>query len=218
MWSKLPRERREKIFGLGSTVAQVAQMDDQARIKAIKEYSYKVTNIANKRLKRLDSEGFNTPAYRHWEETTGGVKYGIRGKDLDGVIETIQQAERFINMGTSTLGGGRQYLRDIGERLGLDVSDEHAIQRSSNKIFDVTHKLDEYLKSGGGGGTAIGSDKLQRYVSNFIQDNDVQDMDVDDILYALTKQDIYSNIQQGIVGSIREGLDESLSDFGDFLI
>lgn len=217
MWSKLPRERREKIFGLGSTVAQVAQMDDQERIKAIKEYSYKVTNIANKRLKRLDSEGFNTPAYRHWEETTGGVKYGIRGKDLDGVIETIQQAERFINMGTSTLGGGRQYLRGIGERLGLDVSDEHAIQRSSNQIFGVTRKLDEYLKSGGGG-TAIGSDELQQYVSKFIQENDVQDMSVDDVLHALTQEDVYSNIQQGIVGSIREGLDDSLSDFGDFLI
>ena len=217
MWSKLPRERREKIFGLGSTVAQVAQMDDQERIKAIKEYSYKVTNIANKRLKRLDSEGFNTPAYRHWEETTGGAKYGIRGKDLDGVIETIQQAERFINMGTSTLGGGRTYLRDIGERLGLDVSDEHAIQRSSNQIFGVTHKLDEYLKSGGGG-TAIGSDELQQYVSKFIQENDAQDMSVDDVLHALTQEDVYSNIQQGIVGSIREGLDDSLSDFGDFLI
>lgn len=217
MWSKLPRERREKIFGLGSTAAQVAQMDDQERIKAIKEYSYKVTNIANKRLKRLDSEGFNTPAYRHWEETTGGVKYGIRGKDLDGVIETIQQAERFINMGTSTLGGGRQYLRGIGERLGLDVSDEHAIQRSSNQIFGVTRKLDEYLKSGGGG-TAIGSDELQQYVSKFIQENDAQDMSVDDVLHALTQEDVYSNIQQGIVGSIREGLDDSLSDFGDFLI
>lgn len=217
MWSRLPRERREKIFGLGSTAAQVAQMDDQERIKAIKEYSYKVTNIANKRLSRLGSEGFNTPAYRHWEETTGGVKYGIRGKDLDGVIETIQQAERFINMGTSTLGGGRQYLREIGERLGLDVSDEHAIQRSSNQIFGVTRKLDEYLKSGGGG-TAIGSDELQQYVSKFIQENNAQDMAVDDVLHALTQQDVYSNIQQGIVGSIREGLDDSLSDFGDFLI
>lgn len=217
MWDKLPRERREKIFGLGSTVAQVAQMDDQDRIKAIKEYSHKVTNIANKRLKRLGSEGFNTPAYRHWEETTGGEMYGIRGKDLDGVIETIQQAERFNNMGTSTLGGGRQYLREIGERLGLDVSDEHAIQRSSSQIFGVTHKLDEYLKSGGGG-TAIGSDELQQYVSRFIQENDAQDMSADDILHALSQQDIYGNIQQGIVGRIREGLDDSLSDFGDFLI
>lgn len=217
MWNRLPRERRERIFGEGTTQEQVARMDEATRNKAIREYSYKVTNIANKRLKRLGTEGMTTPAYRHWHETTGGEKFGIRGKDMDGVIETIQQAERFNNMGTSTLGGGRQYLKSIGERLGLDVSDTMAIQRSSNQIFAVTHKIDEYLKSGGGG-TAIGSDELQQYVSRFIQSNDAQDMDVDGIVHALSQQDIYGNIRQGVVGSIREGLDDSLSDFGDFLI
>lgn len=217
LWNKLPSERREKIFGVGTTREQVTNMDEATRNKSIREYSYKVTNIANKRLKRLGTEGMTTPAYRHWQETTGGQKFGISGKDLDGVIETIQQAERFNNMGTSTLGGGRQYLKSIGERLGLDVSDTRAIQQNSNQIFSVTNKFDEYLKAGGGG-TAIGSDELQRYVSNFIQTNSAQTMDVDSIVQALSQEDVYGNIQQGIVGSIREGLDDSLGEFGDFLI
>lgn len=217
LWDKLPSERREKIFGTGTTREQVSLMDESTRNKSIREYSYKVTNIANKRLKRLDTEEMTTPAYRHWQETTGGEKFGISGKDIDGVIETIQKAERFNNMGTSTLGGGRKYLKAIGERLGMDVSDTASIQRNSNQIFKVTNKFDEYLKSGGGG-TAIGSDELQKYVSNFIQTNNSQDMDVDSIVHALSQEDVYGNIQQGITGSIREGIDDSLSDFGDFLV
>lgn len=217
LWSKLPRERMERIFGEGTTREQVANMDDHARSKKMREYSYQVTNKANKRLKRLEREDMVTPAYRHWKDSLGGEKFGIRGKDDDGVVETIQKSERFLNMQTSTLGGGRHYLKDIGERLGLDVSDTHAIQESSNKIFSVTHKLDEYLKSGGGG-TAIGSDELQKYVATFIKSNAIGDMDVDDIVYYLSQRDIYNDIKQGTMGSIREGLDDELSDFGDFLI
>ena len=150
LWSKLPYDRLERVFGSGTTRAQVSAMDEKVRSKMIREYSYKVTNIANKRISRLEKAGFTSPAYNHWKDTTGGVKYGIRGKkNLDDVIITIQEAERFNNMDTSSLRGTNKFLTQIGERLELDVSDKLSIQRNSSKIFEVSKKLEEYMRSGG---------------------------------------------------------------------
>lgn len=219
MWRNLPSERIERIFGEGVTRQNITEMDATERSKRIRQYSYKVTNIANKRIGRLEEKELSSPAYRFYQEELGGERLGIRGKDDDGVIQTIQQAERFNFMQTSTLGGTNTYLRNIGERLGLDVSNTLQIQAQSSKIFAVTHKIDEYLRSGGGG-TAIGSDELQRYVSSFIRTNNLADMDVDSIVDMLSEVDIYSDVQRGITSSIRAEIEEidGLGGFGDFLV
>lgn len=194
MWSRLPLERMQRIFGDNVTREQVSSMAPEVRSKKLREYSYKVTGKANKRIARLDESGLRSPAYRHWMDDGGGVKFGIRGKDDDGVVEEIQRAEKFNFMRTSTVTGASDFVLDIGDRLEI-TGDRLDIQNISNKVFAVARRLDEYLKVSGDG--EVGSDRLQKYVSNFIQDNRLTAMDTDSLVDMLTGYDIVGDIQSG---------------------
>ena len=218
MWSRLPLERMQRIFGSDATREQVAQMNARDRDKRIREYSYRVTNIANKRIGRLEDEGVNSPAYRHWMDDGGGVRFGIRGMDTDGVITEIQRAEKFNQMSTSTVTGATRYLQDLGDRLGMEVSDRLSIQEQSTRIFEVVSKLEQLMKLDGG--NAEGSEALQRYVSEYMQVNNVAGMDTEDLVAMIySGGDIRRNIREGVFGAVEREIQENegLGDFGSML-
>lgn len=217
MIDRLPLERMQRIFG-DVTREQVARMTDTERSKKLREYSYKVTNIANKRLGRFEETGVTSPAYRHWMDDGGGVRFGIRGMDDDGVVREIQRAERFNQMQTSTVRGATNHITQIGERLGLEVTDRLEIQEMSSRVFEITSKLDQLMKTDGG--KSEGSEVLQRYVSEFMQTHDIEGMDNDDILAMIYSYDISGDIREQTMGGVREELEtnEALKEFGSFLL
>lgn len=219
MIDRLPLERMQRIFGQDATKEQVAQMDPVERSRQVRQYSYKVTNIANKRIGRLEDEGINSPAYRKWMEDEGGVRFGIRGKDDDGVIQEIQRAERFNHMQTSTVRGATDYLRELGDRLGMEVSDRLSIQEQSSRVFAVVSKLDQLMKTDGG--NAEGSEALQQYVSEFMQVNNVEGMDTEDLVAMIyANGDIRRNIREGVDVEVHRAIEESegLGEFGHMLM
>ena len=219
MWSRLPLERMQRIFGSDATREQVAQMNARERDKRIREYSYRVTNIANKRIGRLEEEGVNSPAYRHWMDDNGGVRFGIRGMDSDSVITEIQRAEKFNQMSTSTVTGATRYLKDLGDRLGMEVSDRLSIQEQSSRVFAVVSKLEQLM--GTDGGNAEGSEALQQYVSEYMQVNNVSGMDTEDLVAMIyAGGDIRRNIREGVFGAVEREIQENegLGDFGHMLL
>lgn len=202
LWRRLPQERREKIFGEGVPGTLVASMDDDERSRSIREYATRLNSMANKRLRRQEQTGLRTPSMNFVQDTGGDFRIG--GLDDDDVVREIQRVERFLNMETSTVTGAKRYLRSIGERLGLEGS-ELDIQEYSAKVFSVTSKIDQYLKTAGYG-HAIGSDELQQYVSNYIQSHDALDADIDDLVGMVAESDVY--------GTLRTSIDDD--DFGIF--
>lgn len=214
MWERLPLDRLQRIFGEGSTREAVSRLEDEVRSKKIREYSYKVSGIANKRIRRLEETGLESPAYRHWSESRGGRMFGIRGLDDDGVVQEIQEGERFINMGTSSVRGATKYVKEIGERLGLD-GDRVEIQDMSGTVFEVSSRIEQYLRTAGEG-HAIGSDILQQYVTEFAQ-RDSTPQDPEMLLGTLLERDIYGDLQSEIQGEIFGVVEDELGGFGDFL-
>lgn len=120
-------------------------------------------DMANKRIKRLESSGVLSPAL-HAVLNSGG-KFYAKGADLKQLQHEYARCINFLNMGTSTVTTAKQYERTIAEKLG-----GHKLSTDQRKVLFKAFRAIE--KSSPAGVQAYGSERLIQYLADEIDSED----------------------------------------------
>lgn len=121
-------------------------------------------SMANKRIKRMESQGFQSPAYKQMMKTGGNFSIkGLSGKELE---RENARLDKFLNAKTSTVRGSKKVYNAMIKRTGIDklltdselgvqiatietepVGDAEGSTAVIDKFFDLASMVDEYLKN-----------------------------------------------------------------------
>lgn len=175
------------------------------------EASRKVS-MANKRLKRMEEQNLSmSPAYKKWIDE-GGQKFGIRGKSQLEVRAEVARLNKFLNQTTSTVRGTKKYLTNIASQVGIKSTGSfNTLNEQLREFFDVSNRVQEYLKNTKEVSVSIGYKKIWEQVNEYAQTvgkefNSLND-DIVDVVNSILRANV-SNIQDNLA-------DEFLAKFID---
>ena len=151
-----------------------------AEERKLRQEASRLSSLANKRLKRMEEQNLqDSPAYRKWVEN-GSAKFGVRGKTMAQVQAEIGRLNKFINQATSTVGGAKNYFRNIASSVGIvEWESIPDLQNKLNNFFEITGKVKEYLQNSKEVGVAIGYQEIWDAVSDYVQEVSNEAMDVE---------------------------------------
>ena len=142
-------------------------------IKAYRTEASRLASMANKRLKRLEKNGLkDSPAYQKWL-STGGEKFGIRGKTYNQVQSEVARMRQFINSETSTVRGVNRVLKEMAKNTGLKYKNLAELRASADKFFNLASKIEQYLRTVEDMASAIGYQKIWEAINVYIKNEKV---------------------------------------------
>lgn len=181
-------------------------------------------SMANKRIKRMESQGFQSPAYKQMMKTGGKFSIkGLSGKDLE---RENARLDKFLGAKTSTVRGSKKVYKDMLARTGIgdllagtdDVaglgimtiegpedyeSKNHgdmSAQAVISNFFDIASMVDEYLRNHRGvkltSGEVWGS-----IVQEYLSDTDLSAISDPDEIVAKVIKRLHANYLKGKVAS-----------------
>lgn len=138
-----------------------------AERKYRQEASRKVS-MANKRLQRIEQQNLKmSPAYKKWVDE-GGQKFGIKGKNHTEVKMEVARLNKFLNQTTSTVKGTKKYLTNIANQVGIEQWDNfNSLNNQLQGFFDVSDKVQEYLRNSKEVSVSIGYKKVWEEVNEY---------------------------------------------------
>lgn len=181
--------------------------DEYARLKA--EVSRKAS-MANKRLVRLENNNLtDTPAYKTWVDYKGGVKFSVRGKDYNQLQQELARLNNFISSTTSTVRGANKVLKEIAENTGIKYGSVKELQAKSKQFFELTSKIQQFLRQTENSATAIGYRKIWEAINQYVQDEKIAlgdaNLDVDGLVEKISELTNYEAVEKGLEGYSSNG-------------
>ena len=169
----------DKLTNLSAT--QIKQYDRKNLAKIVT----KLSSAANKRVKRLEKSGYNTPALR---QSYRGRHFGSKGKNLKQLRSEYKRVSSFLKSETSTVKGYKAFLNRLSKKFnekGVKVSGGTTEEMQDfidkeTRIYDwlkernpyidesmykysVMPKLSEYINQGNLSESAI-KRRMQKYI------------------------------------------------------
>ena len=140
--------------------------------QALKREVSRLASMANKRLVRLENNGFeDSPAYKQWIES-GGEKFSVRGKDYNALQKELARVRQFVNAKTSTIRGAQSVLKAIAANTGANFKGKELWAQASN-FFRVASMIEQYIRSTEDVASAIGYQKIWTAINQYTQANDI---------------------------------------------
>lgn len=140
--------------------------------QSLKREVSRLASMANKRLVRLENNGFeDSPAYRQWIES-GGKKFSVRGKDYNELQKELARVRQFVNAKTSTIRGAQSVLKAIAANTGANFKGKELWAQASN-FFRVASMIEEYIRNTENVASAIGYQKIWTAINQYTQANDI---------------------------------------------
>ena len=154
------------------TIKGESTMDDtsdlDAKIARLKTRVSSLARKANARLRRLETaELTDSPAYQYWKQS-GGVNFGVRGKDYNQLQAELARLNGFLNAKTSTVRGAKSVLKDIASNTGM-TGDYRQILANSSNFFRLAGMVEQYLNSAEGVANAINYREIWQAVNTYVQ-------------------------------------------------
>lgn len=175
----------------------------RAETRALKSEISRKASMANKRLKRLEQKGLtSSPAYKQWFES-GGQKFSVKGKSYNELQAELARVNHFINAKTSTIRGVNNTLREIAKTTGIETKDIVKIQNHAVKFFELTSKIEQYLRNTEDSASAIGYRKIFEVVSNYVRQEKLD--------LGKSEQDVDA-IMPNLVGMITRAVDTQIAE------
>ena len=169
----------DKLTNLSAT--QVKQYDRKNLAKIVT----KLASAANKRVKRLEGSGYNTPALR---QASKGGHFGSKDKNLKQLRSEYKRVSSFLKSETSTVKGYKSFLsrlskkfKEKGVKVGSGtINETQDFIDKETRIYDwlkdrnpfieesiykyrVMPKLSEYINQGNLSESAI-KRRMQKYI------------------------------------------------------
>lgn len=140
--------------------------------QALKREVSRLASMANKRLVRLENNGFeDSPAYKQWIES-GGKKFSVRGKDYNALQKELARVRQFVNAKTSTIRGAQSVLKAIAANTGANFKGKELWAQASN-FFRVASMIEQYIRNTEDVASAIGYQKIWTAINQYTQANDI---------------------------------------------
>lgn len=185
-----------------------------AERKYRQEASRKVS-MANKRLQRMEQQNLKmSPAYKKWVDE-GGQKFGIKGKNHTEVKAEVARLNKFLNQTTSTVKGTKKYLTNIADQVGIKQWDD--FQSLSNQLqgfFDVSEKVQDYLRNTKEVSVSIGYKKVWEEVNEYADEmgEELSDLnnDVAEIAEKVVQANATNRLDNLMNSLIKKFIDENL--------
>lgn len=181
--------------------------DEYKRLKA--EVSRKAS-MANKRLVRLENNNLtDTPTYKKWVDYKGGVKFSVKGKDYNQLQQELARLNNFIDSTTSTVRGANKVLKEIAENTGIKYGSVKELQAKSKQFFELTSKIEQYLRQTENSATAIGYRKIWEAINQYVQDEKIAlgdaNLDIDGLTQKIAEMTSYEQVEKGLEGYSSNG-------------
>lgn len=181
--------------------------DEYKRLKA--EVSRKAS-MANKRLVRLENNNLtDTPAYKKWVDYKGGVKFSVKGKDYNQLQQELARLNNFIDSTTSTVRGANKVLKEIAENTGIKYGSVKELQAKSKQFFELTSKIEQYLRQTENSATAIGYRKIWEAINQYVQNEKIAlgdaNLDIDGLTQKIAEMTSYEQVEKGLEGYSSNG-------------
>ena len=140
--------------------------------QSLKREVSRLASMANKRLVRLENNGFeDSPAYKQWIES-GGEKFSVRGKDYNALQKELARVRQFVNAKTSTIRGAQSVLKAIAANTGANFKGKELWAQASN-FFRVASMIEQYIRNTEDVASAIGYQKIWTVINQYTQANDI---------------------------------------------
>ena len=157
----------------GVDLVQNKKKQKEAEIRKFRREASRMASMANKRVERLEKNGFyDSPAYRGYI-ASGGGKFGVKGKTYNEVQAEVARMRAFIEANTSTISGLNNYLVGMAENTGIKYSNMKDLYQKSGKFFELSNKVEEYLRTVEDMASAIGYQKIWEAVNVYTQQNKI---------------------------------------------
>jgi len=162
-------------------------------LKYRQEASRKVS-MANKRLKRMQQQNLTmSPAYKKWVDE-GGQKFGIKGKNTNEVRAEVARLNKFLNQTTSTVTGTKKYLSNIAGQVGIKQwGSFDSLNSQLQGFFDVSDRVQEYLKNSKEVAVSIGYKKIWEQVNEYAESVGKEFSSLDDDIVGIANSILQSN-------------------------
>jgi hypothetical protein len=170
----------------------------EAKVKAkanalqqAKKEASRLASMANKRIKRLEANDLkDSPAYKMYVETGG--KFSVKGKSWNELQKELARLRKFIDAKTSTIKGTNQVLKEMAENIGVSYSNLKELRAKSAKFFELSSKVEQYLRTVNDMASAIGYQKIWEAVNVYTQRANVDlsdsDADIDNMVEAISQE------------------------------
>lgn len=159
--------------------------DKANNIRAYRKEASRLASIANKRVKRLESNDLqSSPAYQTY--LAGGGKFGIKGKTYNEVQAEVARLKRFIDSNTSTVKGVNTTLQEMAKNTGIKYKNMKDLKAKSAKFFELSSKVEQYLRTVNDMASAIGYQKIWEAINQYTQvgaiDLSAGEVDIDNMV------------------------------------
>lgn len=138
----------------------------------LKKETSRLASMANKRLRRLESNNMQMlPAYREWE-SHGAIKFSVKGKNYQQLQSEYWRLKHFLDDRTSTVRSANKFLREMAENTGIKYKGLEDLKTKSAKFFELAQKIKEYNKSINNSALALDYQKIWQQINTYIKNTD----------------------------------------------
>lgn len=165
-----------------------------ADVKTYRKEVSKLASMANKRIERLEkSDLTSSPAYQRLVRD-GNLKFSVKGKSHNELQRELSKLKSFLLAETSTVRGVNGVLKDIAKNTGIKYKNLKDLRNKADKFFELSSKVEQYLRSVEDIASAIGYQKIWEAVNEYVKkeridlgnaDNNIDNM-VEMVTSALT--------------------------------
>ena len=137
--------------------------------KELRKEVSRMSSLANKRIKRLESnELTELPAYKSWYDN-GHIKFSVKGKDYNQLQSEFWRLKRFIDDKTSTVRQANSFLKEMAQNTGIKYNGLADLKSKSKQFFDLAEKIKQYYQSANQSAIALDYQKIWQQINTQIK-------------------------------------------------
>lgn len=133
----------------------------------------RLTDIANKRIKRLEAKDWgDSPALRALKEE-GIAKFSVKGKTHQEVQTMAARLLKFLNAETSTVRGAVEDIKETAKITGITYDSVKDLKAKAKKFFELASKIKQYLKSQQDTAAALNYRQIWNQINQYVQEQEI---------------------------------------------
>ena len=137
--------------------------------KVLRKEVSRMTSMANKRIKRLESnELTELPAYKSWYDN-GHIKFSVKGKDYNQLQSEFWRLKRFLDDKTSTVRQANKFLQEMASNTGIKYNGLADLKSKTKQFFDLAEKIKQYYQSANQSAIALDYQKIWQQINTQIK-------------------------------------------------
>ena len=142
-------------------------------VKEFRKEVSRLSQIANKRIKRLEERDWgDAPALRALKEE-GIAKFGVKGKTHQELQTMAAKLLKFMNAETSTVTGAVEDIKETARITGITYESVKELKQKATKFFELASKIKQYLKSQEDTAAALNYRMIWNQINTYVQEQEI---------------------------------------------